>query len=86
MVYLFSCLNRTSPGNLTSEAVPSCPSGVGVSMKSTILTDQAKAEGSESYQTVAPKFTFRSGILEAAHENLLGYSFLIVLQQLEITS
>ena len=35
---------------------------------------------------IAPKFNFGSGIQEAAHKNLLGYSFLIVLQQLEISS
>lgn len=35
---------------------------------------------------VALKFIFGSGIQEAAHEILLGYSFLVVPQQLEITS
>ena len=50
------------------------------------MTHQAKAEGAEPYHTGALKFTLRSGIQEAAHENLLGYSFLTVLQQLDITS
>lgn len=86
MIYLHSCLTRTSPGSPTSGEPHHILLVVGVSVNSKILTSQAKAEGSESYETVAPKFTFRSGIQEAAHENLLGYSFLIVLQQLEITS